>query len=237
MNRYVIIPTRESMTDCEDKTTTVGKLNAFLTDAGWKVHFVRNAKSMLGAFREGVEQLCVLAKDYVIFCHDDIEILNNIECFNKIIDIQLEDPTTGFTGVAGSAIVTDLINWFACAKQYKSGGGMIYHGDSYETMGISPFGHEINVVTLDGVFLATTGKILHSISLRSPSSWKSKWHHYDTFLTLQCHIKNKVNRVAPLCLRHASGGDYNDAYRDDIPRVATTFAKHLPAQVKVTVNR
>lgn len=237
MNRYAIIPTRESITDCEDKTTTVGKLNEFLTGAGWEVHFVRNAKSILGAFREGVEQLCVLAKDYVIFCHDDIEILNNAEYFNKIIDIRLEDTTTGFTGVAGTSILDTRINWFACSQHYNSGGGMVYHGNSYETMRISPYGNETNVVTLDGLFLATTGKILHSISLRSPSSWKSKWHHYDTFLTLQCHIKNKVNRIAPLCIRHASGGDYNDAYLDDISRVASTFANHLPAQVKVNVNR
>ena len=231
MNRYVIIPTRESMTDCEDKTTTVGKLNAFLTGAGWKVHFVRNSESMLAALRSGVEECGVLAKDYVIFCHDDIEILNNSEYFNGIIDAKLQDPHTGFAGVAGTAVVTEAINWYACSKQHNCGGGAVYHGKDYETMFLTFFGTAKDVVTLDGCFLATTGKTLHSISLRAPKAWKSAWHHYDTFLTLQCFIKKKVNKIFPISIRHASGGDYNALYQEDIPRVAASFANHLPAIV------
>jgi len=219
------------MTDCEDKTTTVGKLNAFLTGAGWEVHFIKHAESMLAALRSGVEECGVLAEDYVIFCHDDIEILNNIEYFNGILNSKLSDPTTGFTGIAGTAVLTSIINWFACSQQHNSGGGVVYHGKDYETMYITPFGGARNVVTLDGCFLATKGSTLHSISLRAPASWKSAWHHYDTFLTLQCFIKKKVNKISPISIRHASGGDYNALYQEDIPRVAASFANHLPAIV------
>ena len=231
MKRYVIIPTRESLTDSEDKTTTIGKLNIFLTRAGWEVHFIKQAKSMLGALREGIEECGVTSKDYVIFCHDDIEILNNTEYFNGILDAKLSNPKTGFVGIAGTAVLSEAINWFACSRQHNSGGGMVYHGKTYTEMSLSPYGTAKDVVTLDGVFLAATGKTLYSIGLRAPKAWKSAWHHYDTFLTLQCHINKQINRIAPISIRHESGGDYNDAYRDDIPRVAQSFAKHLPAIV------
>ena len=231
MKRYAIIPTRESVVDCDDKTTTVGKLNRFLTVAGWEVHFIRHAKSMLGALRTGVEECGIKTGDYVIYCHDDIEILNNVEYFNGILDAKLKNPKTGFTGIAGTAILTDTINWFACSRQHNSGGGMVYHGEDYDSMYLTPYGPAKDVVTLDGCFLATTGKTLYEISLRAPSSWKSAWHHYDTFLTFQAHIKKKVNKISPISLRHASGGDYNNLYLEDIPRVAQSFAKHLPAVI------
>ena len=217
------------MEDCHNSNKTVGKLNEFLTDAGWEVFFVRNAKSMLGALRDGLTDCKVNPKDYVIFCHDDIEILNNTKYFNSIVDAKLSDPTTGFIGCAGTALVTEDINWFACSRKHNCGGGMVYHGKDYKTMFATPYGGAKNVVTLDGVFLAATGKVFAGVRLTAPKSWVSNWHHYDTMLTLQAHVQKKINRIAPLSIRHESGGDYSADYYSDIPRVAKSFAKYLPA--------
>tara|TARA_R110002110_G_scaffold409871_1_gene632646 strand:- start:253 stop:963 length:711 start_codon:yes stop_codon:yes gene_type:complete len=229
MKRYAIIPTRETEDNCQNPRKTVGKLNRFLTEAGWVVYFARNADSMLGALREGLKSCDVTSHDYIIFCHDDIEILNNKEYFNAIIDSKLSDRMTGFIGCAGTAIVTKDINWFACSRKHNSGGGMVYHGKDYKSMYPTSYGAVKNVVTLDGVFLAATGKVFNGINLTAPKSWVSKWHHYDTFLTLQTHVQKKINRIAPLSIRHESGGDYNKDYVSDIPRVARSFNKYLPA--------
>ena len=236
MKRYAIIPTRETVDDCNNENTTVGKLHAFLKEAEWSVVFVRNATSMLEALRTGLSDCNAQNKDSIIFCHDDIEILNNVEYFNEVITSRLEDSKTGFVGCAGTAIVTEDINWFACSRKHNCGGGVVYHGKDYKSMYATPYGGARNVVTLDGLFLAAKGKTLKNIRLNAPKSWVSKWHHYDTMLTLQTHVQGKLNRIAPLAIRHESGGNYDESYYSDIPRVAKSFAKYLPAAQEDQTN-
>ncbi len=147
----------------------------------------------------------------------------------EVLDAKLRDSTTGFVGVAGTSHLTEEINWYACSLRNNSGGGSIYHGADHESMNISAFGPKQTAVTLDGVFLACKGDVLLRIKLRSPAAWNAKWHHYDTWMTFQAYLGGRTNHIAPLSLRHASGGSYDAAYAKDIPKVANSFAKHLPA--------
>ena len=223
MNRHVIIPTTDA--------SKAENLKEYFVEAGWDVHFVENAANIFDAHRKGLEDAGVLANDKVILCHDDIEILSAPKVFNTLIDNHLDDSQTGFIGVAGSAYVNHQINWFQCSKQNDSGGGIVFHGDSVLRMAPSFYGHRENVVVLDGLFLATTGKVLYGINMNKPKSFVSSWHHYDFSYCIQAHSKRLKNKTVPISILHRSPGSYNQSYFDDIPNVASVFDRYLPAVV------
>jgi len=230
MGRYVIIATRKPGKERSDQTTTVGALAAFYKTSGWEVRFHENAESMYEVYRTGCQN--IKPDDYVIFCHDDIEILMTPKQFNSLIHTKLSKPKAGFLGVAGSAYITSKINWYMCSKEYESGGGVVYHGPSVADMTPSHYGHVKNAVGMDGVFLAAKGAIINSIQLKQPDKITSPWDHYDFFYTAQAHIKGYSNEIIPLPLRHESGGRYPPAYQENVPIMAELFEKHLPLRIK-----
>ena len=231
MRRLVIIATRETEEAQNDEKTTIGALKAFFAEAGWEVHFAMNKPSIFSAYSDTIKSLGVNAHDQVILCHDDIQILMLPSLFNSVLSSHLKNSKTGFVGVAGSAALDTNVNWFACAQQHKSGGGMVYHGDSLEEMQPTCYGAAKLAVVLDGVFLATTGKVLNTIHLDMPSNFVSGWDVYDTYYTFQTHLKKLYNVIVCIPLRHASGGRYSDEYHKDNRSFAQMFVNHLPAVI------
>lgn len=233
MGRYVIIPTRKEKEDCLE-------LTSYFKDAGWEVQLIQNANSMLEAFASGVDKCDISGDDRVIFCHDDIKILLEIETFNDILDAALNTPDVGFVGVAGCSTLGDLnsvqeANWFANVRGpgwQERGGGLVFHGKEPTHMKASYYGWRTRAVLMDGVFLATTGEVLQKISLKKPDVFKSNWHMYDALLTFQTYRKKLKNIIAPIMLLHASGGDYRrEYYKEDSEMFMTLFSRELPASV------
>jgi hypothetical protein len=241
MRRYVIIPTRYSKEECGDRTTEVGALNQYFQDAGWEVHFLRDAPSMLEAYESGIEECELSSEDYVIFCHDDIEILLRHDIFNEMLEKELSTADIGFVGVAGSTSLgqnSDTANWCANGNMgdgsplYYNSGGVVFHGKSSKEMSPVWYGIRESAVLMDGVFLATTGKVANSISFKKPSVIKSNWHMYDAFMTFQTYRKKLRNVIAPIILRHASGGDYaSEHYDHDSKMFMALFERELPTEI------
>jgi len=232
MRRYAIIATRYPKEVRTDGTTTVGNLYCFLTRAGWEVKFVENADSMFEVYDTTVKTLDLKAEDQVILCHDDIEVINSVEMFNRILSAHLEKSDTGFVGVAGSAVITHEAAWFKCAQKYQSGCGVVYHGKDVETMYPSGYGPHTKAVVMDGVFLASTGRVLNTINLKMPKDFVGKWDWYDAIYTFQAYKKKLNNIVAPIILRHESGGRYPKEWHEDLPKFVDLFSDHIPAVVK-----
>ena len=234
MNYYVIIATRTTEKDRRDSKLTVARLEKYFTEAGWQVKFMENESSIWAAHRKGVKEFDVQDEDAVILCHDDIEILLQKEDFNMLIGKHLADPETGFLGVAGSSIIDKHIGWFQCAVNNQSGHGGCYHGDSAHNMFYSHFGHVGPVIALDGLFLATTGKVLNSIKIAKPKALEPgcNWDWYDFFYTVQAHIKKFKNRTIALPIRHESPGRYPKEFFDAIPTWQKILSKHLPLVVR-----
>lgn len=235
MNRYAIIATRYTEAECNDKSLNVGQLNADLTRMGWDVRFMRDCSSIFQAYQEAVTEIKPDDEDQVILCHDDIEILTKDSAFNKIIDSHLKKKRVGFVGVAGSAGLQRKRNWTASLQRYM-GGGMISHGKSVEQMDLTCFygnGGTINqAVVLDGVFLATTGKVLDRIQLKMPKGFSGGWHWYDASYTLQAHLLGFNNFIVPIHLRHESSGNYDSLFYRDSEVFHELFKKHLPAVIR-----
>jgi hypothetical protein len=230
VNRYAIIATRNTDIQCRDLNTTVGKLRKYLRQAGWEVFFERDRKSIFKAYTEGVASMDAKEEDFILLCHDDIEIQTDPERFNEFLDFYLTQPDTGFVGVAGSAKMKKGCNWFS-SRLPDFGGGCIFHGKNSFEMGMMQYGSRGQVVCLDGVFLATTKKVFDSIETRKPKTFVGNWHWYDASYTLQAHIKGLKNYVVPIILRHESGGNYDPLFYEDMKHFGTLFKRHLPAVV------
>ena len=236
MNRYVIIATRHTEEECADLSTEVGGLNRYFRDAGWTVKFMRNRKSIFEAYHSAIEEIDPHDDDKVILCHDDIEILLKIKTFNDLIDAWTKkEPNVGFVGVAGSPYLKPMANWVKSGRTTKDGenGGFIWHGKSMPTARFDYFGHAYQAIQLDGVFLATTGKVLKNIELRKPKSFVGGWHWYDAYYCLQAHLKGYNNYIMRLPIRHGSVGNYTDpTYFEDMRHFTELFEKYLPIVVR-----
>jgi hypothetical protein len=218
MNRYAIIATRHTEEECNDENLTVGRLNKDLTSMGWDVRFMRDQPSIFSAYHRAVQDIQPADEDQFILCHDDIEILHRLDVFDALFQSCISLENTGFIGVAGSGGLARNANWVSSMQSY-TGGGMISHGSCIKTMDFVAFygtkGVGSETVAMDGVFLATTGKVLKKIELRKPKKFIGGWHWYDASYTLQAHLKGFTNRIVPLHFRHASTGDYNQSFYED----------------------
>ena len=196
---------------------------------------MRDHPSIFDAYYKAVKEIDPADDDQFILCHDDIEILHRLDVFDSILQTRLTQEGAGFLGVAGSSGLARDSNWTASLNRY-AGGGFISHGDSLETMDFVVFsgaqGTKFQAVVLDGVFLATTGKVLNSIELRRPRGFVGGWHWYDASYTLQAHLKGFSNYIVPLHFRHASTGDYNQSFYEDGKTFHKLFKKHLPAIIR-----
>jgi hypothetical protein len=235
MRRYAIIATRYPKEVRGDGTTTVGALYGFLTRAGWEVNFVEGADSMFDVYDSTVKRIGLTAEDQVILCHDDIELLVTEEIFNEILDNYLTNPRTGFVGVAGCAHISrEHVSWFETSQHFEgAGGGVVYHGKSVVEMQPSFYGPAPIAVCMDGQFLATTGKVLNTINLKMPPNFVGRWDWYDAIYTFQAYKKKLTNVIAPILLRHESGGRYPKEWYLDKPKFLELFDDHIPATARL----
>lgn len=225
MKKIAFIPTRENKL----KKTILD----FFDQAGWKVVPLTNFESIFEAFDTGVRQEDIKADDLVIFCHDDIEILTNPKDFNLFIEKNLEDPKSGFVGVAGTRLLLKTAVWWegeTPTTHMNSLAGSCYHGDKKKEIYQTYFGPLGDVSVMDGLFLAAKGRTINTIQLRKPKLFTGNWDFYDIFYTAQAHLKGLRNRVIAIDLIHYSRGEikgktswyenreaFQEMYKNDLP--------------------
>ena len=134
MRKYAFIPTR-------DESSKNKSLEEFLKGAGFEVTFLINQESIFKAYSDSCKQ--VLADDIVIFCHDDIKILNSIESFNTFLEDNLKDKTTGFVGVAGARVFNQSAVWWEGAQSNGSPNhsGIVWHGKKLDDITLKDIEH------------------------------------------------------------------------------------------------
>tara|TARA_R110000822_G_scaffold15916_5_gene54540 strand:- start:206 stop:895 length:690 start_codon:yes stop_codon:yes gene_type:complete len=229
MKKIAFIPSREDLPP--------SKLTSSLQSAGWEVCLLSGYSNIFEAFKKGIDLHNITAEDRVILCHDDIEILTDAKYFNKFIEDKLSLKDTGFVGVAGTCMLKHSGVWWEGVNQPLSPtnalAGIVYHG-SPGNMRETYYGTCQRVAVMDGLFLATTGKVLHSIALNKPSYFKGDWDFYDIFYTSQAFIKGLKNYVVPIHVVHNSPGEIKDKEGWHLNREAFVrkFDAHLPLVVK-----
>ena len=230
MKKYAFIPSRDG------KSETLSVLKEFLTSAGYDVKVLIGKSSIFEAYGGAVKEFNISAKDRIIMCHDDIEVLNNVKSFNEILDFHFEFPKSGFLGVAGAKVLLPHGVWWANYSMEHVPrdpnnllSGAVFHGNDFQSIGLDHYGGYAKTVVMDGVFLAATGAVLNSIQLKQPKSFPGGWHFYDIFYTFQAFKKGFVNVTAPILLRHESGGNTSELYEDNRLSFIERYKNDLPA--------
>ena len=203
MRKIVIIPS---------KSPSISKtLVSYFDEAGWETYVMDGCSSIFEAYEKGVVESKVKPSDYVIMCHDDINILTNSIDFNSIIEGFLQKKKIGFLGVAGTKHLNESCVWWAGleipGQNHLS--GFVYHGETVMSMQSTFYGQTGHVVAMDGVFLACLGSTLLSTKLAQPKEFVGNWDFYDIYYTLQAHFKGLQNHVIPIQIFHQSLGDTN----------------------------
>ena len=201
MRKLAFIPTREAKER---------PIQTFLEEAGWTVHYIIK-DSIFDAYTCAIKDHDLMAKDRVIMCHDDIEVLTNVDVFNAIIDKELED-NTGFLGIAGPVRLNKTGCWWhGLGKEFPHPEcflrGHVFHGKTIHECYPTYYGGFGEAEVIDGLFMVTTGATLHNIKTKMPKDFVSKWDYYDMYYSYQAQLKGRKNKVVPISILHHSPGE------------------------------
>jgi hypothetical protein len=202
MRKLAFIPTREAKER---------PIKTFLEKAGWEVHYLVNESSIFEAYTKAFKDNNIIAKDKIIMCHDDIQILNTPEMFNEVVDNNLTKDV-GFLGIAGPQRLNKTSCWWhGLGREYPHPDsflrGCVWHGDSLDECFPTYYGGYGEAEVLDGLLLITTGATLNNIKTAKPKEFSSDWDYYDMYYTLQANRKGRKNHVVPLMVLHSSEGE------------------------------
>ena len=202
MRKLAFIPTRK---DIERPIKT------FLEKAGWDVHYLVGHSSIFDAYSSAVKEFKVMAKDTIIMCHDDIEVIMSPDTFNEVIDSSFE-KSTGFMGVAGPKRLNKTGCWWhGLGKEFPHPDsflrGCVWHGQEVSTAVPTYYGGYGKVEVVDGLFMVVKGGTLNSIKLKKPEKFVGDWDYYDMQYSIQADRAGKTNKVIPLMILHHSPGE------------------------------
>lgn len=229
MNIYAYICTRS----IDEMTDTTDELIAYLAACEIKSFLLPKADSIFEAYNRAYTTTKPSANDIIIMCHDDIVIRETPETFVKKLKALLEEEDTGFIGPAGTADLGEDAVWWAQERwAQKKHHGKVYHidpqGKEYQTF----YGEPSEVAVLDGLFLATTGKVIEEVGLDKPSYFTGEWDFYDLHYTSKAFLMGYKNKILDINILHNSRGELVGRESWHLNRAA--FIKHtkLPLKVK-----
>ena len=236
MRKLAFIPTRE------EKERPI---KTFLEKAGWTVKYLVNESSIFDAYTKAFKDNNIIAKDKILLCHDDIQILNTPEIFNEVVDNNLTKDT-GFLGIAGPKELNKTCCWWhGLGKEYPHPEsflrGCVWHGDSLNDCFPTYYGGYGEVEVLDGLIMITTGATINNIKTQKPKEFVSDWDYYDMYYTIQANRKGRKNYVVPLMVLHSSQGEgamseewnksrlaFHKMYGDDLAEITLPAQSQLP---------
>lgn len=226
MNIYAFICTRT-----KDFSPTLKDLISYLSRAGVKPTILVNQKSIYTGYKKAFKSVDVEDDDICIMCHDDIKIFNDPKEFTSILLEKLYKNTTGFVGVAGTTYLSeDAVWWNKSLWNQGKHSGLVFHVQD-NILETTFYGNYREVVCLDGLFLATTGRVLNKIGLAKPSYFEGEWDFYDIHYTITARKQGLRNFTVPLFIKHESIGEL--VGRDSWHKNREAFIKNTPLPIVI----
>ena len=212
MQIFSIICTRE-----RDITGVAKGLVDTLLGFGVVVKLLVNENSIFEAYKKGLDSCKANPNDIIIFCHDDIQILND-----KVSFVQALAPcvrsTTGIVGPAGTTHLGEDAVWWR-QDRWAQGlhRGLVKHimkgqpgrvlSNSATMITPTSYGPHGPVVALDGLFLAARKEVWDKVGLEKPTYFEGLWDFYDIHYTTKAHNLGFENHAVPIDLIHHSNGE------------------------------
>ena len=189
----------------------------------------KNKFSLAELYNKGLRE----AKyDIIVFIHDDIAFNHNN--WGQALLKQFQNTDYGILGLAGT---TDLIKdengiaqrWWAMENRMV---GRIRHeinGKIINSFYSNRYDHPIQVVCLDGVFIAVNKhRILKLFDERFEG-----FHYYDVSFTFANHLAGvKVGVVFDIDLTHKSGGNPDKKWHENALIFSKTYGDYIPCGVR-----
>lgn len=184
---------------------------------------IRDAASLCEGYNRGVR----LARgDYLVFCHDDIEILAPDFAVRLKLDLQ----TCDIVGVAGTTLL--------CGSTWVDAGWPHIHG----IVALPPSGQGRELIVyaarqravagiqaLDGLFFAVRREVMENLSF--DEKLFDGFHFYDLDFTYRAHLAGyRLAVCSDLLLAHHSRGSFDDAWRGYAEIFLNKHRATLPAR-------
>lgn len=205
------------------------------TAAGWELIVIDGSQhDLFSGYNWGASQA---AGDILAFVHDDVLILGNSLTFQKPLEL-LQDPATGFVGIAGSRVVGEDACWWN--PHFSECRGMAAHPSD------NPFGlywyiwpwvnnQDLNTVAvqfgqvavLDGLFLMCQHRVFEQLGGFDQQTYKG-FHFYDLDITFRAALSGLKNYAAPIPIFHASEGFPGKEWDENRKLFVNKFRHVLP---------
>ena len=204
MNYYAVICTRD--TSSLDKTAW--DLLNYYSAGGFQVHIIGGAHSIFHAYNAKVKELDPDDDDVFVFCHDDIGISERVDYLKERLNQVLNYQDTGFVGVAGTThLGTEAVWWNQVQWQAGKHRGCVWHKDKEGQPYKTTYGDQGEVVVMDGLFMACTGKTAQMMDFSKPEFFEGEWDFYDIYYCAEARKLGLKNRVMNLEIIHNSRGE------------------------------
>ncbi len=181
--------------------------HALLADVPHDIIGIHDARSLCEGYNRGIRQA---TGDYLIFSHDDIEIVSpdfahKLSSYLERFDIIGIAGTTRLTGPAW--VHAGWPHFHGQVGSRNSVTGQLVM-QCYDLRGsCTP-----NAQALDGAFFAARREVAHA--LRFDETHFDGWHLYDVDFTFSAHLAGMRMAIChDLCVIHASGGQWDDAWQ------------------------
>jgi GT2 family glycosyltransferase len=188
---------------------------------------IADAKSLAEGYNRGIR--CAEGK-IIIFCHDDIEFVNN-----NVADIIKEDLNEyDVVGVAGTSRLTDGA-WISAGQPYVH--GQVAHGDTGQNKGynlcVYGLGRDDAIVpgiqALDGLFFAVNRQVVNALAF--DEALFDGFHLYDLDFTYSAYLKGyRIAVDHRINLIHYSGGKFDHVWKNYVQSFNRKYANVLPRE-------
>ena len=218
MKLFAIICTRD-----KDLKPVTSELVHTLSSYGVEVKLLVNQESIFSAYQKGLDKCDAKDDDIIIFCHDDIKLLDPKTTFIAALAVCCENET-GIVGPAGTTLLgEDSVWWRQDRWQAGYHRGCVKHV-SEGKINKTYYGSSGRVVALDGLFLAARKEVWDKVGLEKPSYFEGLWDFYDIHYTTTSHNLKFKNYVINMDIVHHSCGEL--VGRDSWHKNREAFIEH-----------
>lgn len=187
-----------------------------------------NKMSIAEAYNSGAK---LSQYDFLLFLHEDVQFLKNNWGYEIVQG--LSDERIGLIGLAGASAKSKIVSGWNTGCSISTFYNVVQHSTDGQIVKMKNFHHPIEVVTIDGFFMATRKKIF----LENPLDEKliSGYHGYDLYLSLSIGLKFKIVLLNNIEVEHFSIGTpnkqwwdtnvtINNFFKDSLPRYSANFS-------------
>ena len=194
---------------------------------------INNHKAEKGLCEVYNEAVALAKYDILCYMHEDVKLLTQ-EWGQTVVDIFVRDGEIGVIGVAGGGYkALAPSGWYCVEFQHpdKSFQNILqgYKLDSKEEIHAyhNPHGEKLTeVVCIDGVWFCTKKQVVRDHPF--DQALLKGFHGYDIDFCLKVYGKHKIVVTYNILMKHASEGNFNKLWLDQILKLHKKWSKNLP---------